>query len=150
MTIHSNEKPFACHLCSKRFKQKRHLKYHQKIHEFKHIDASIDQITYAHYDGASPLTIQNDDEANDSNEPIPIPPFVPGPKLSKYFNFKNMLCYQCKHCPKLFAQKRDLYRHERTHLHMYQCGICQKKFKIEQNLRVHMKTHSLKGNRLFF
>lgn len=136
MTIHSNDKPFVCGLCTKRFKQKRHLKYHQKIHYARTIET--DQIICAYDEDDSPLSLESDESIQELQL-----------KLRESLGCGNMSWYQCTQCPMLFAQKRDLYRHQRIHTPNYQCKLCQKMFKSEKNLREHMQTHVCYGIPLY-
>lgn len=143
LTTHSNEKPFACHLCAKRFKQKRHLKYHQKIHNFKSLSIESGQSIMDSYDELSGLQFAENDESNESYEFDHESAAAAVESKSKgNENHKPTVVFQCNLCPKVYAQKRSLYRHQRTHTPIYPCEICQKKFKIEENLHEHLKAHA--------
>lgn len=129
ITTHSNEKPFGCHLCSKRFKQKRHLKYHQKIHRFDLIDSGIGDIK-----SNKRKSIDNIDIKIEPEEPIDDPVEVMQDQKD---------CFQCDQCPKAFALKRNLRRHQKIHQDEVpvQCEICQKPFQRMRYLNEHMKLH---------
>lgn len=148
MTIHSNEKPFACHLCTKRFKQKRHLQYHQKIHNFKSLSYESGPMIKSNKESFQLQLVEND-ESNESYEfdhetAVNVLQLRSnGKKAIGIENHPQRVLFQCNQCPKVYTQKCNLYRHQRTHTPIYPCKICQKKFKIEQNLQEHMKTHTL-------
>lgn len=140
ITIHSSLRPFACHVCPKSFKQKRHLKYHQKIHNFKSLSIESNPNNEFAQNGES-------NGSYESNQESAVPAVVQLlPKIKKSINtVKNVpsILFQCNQCPKVFTQKCNLYRHQRSHTPVYPCEICQKKFKIEQSLHEHMKTHGV-------
>lgn len=144
ITTHSDEKPFGCNMCPKRFKQKRHLKYHQKIHNFKSIPIELNP------DNEFQLQFLQNDESNesygDTNHEQPTVAQVLMPKIKNPIHTERQtpsILFQCNQCPKVFTQKSNLYRHQRSHTPIYECDICDKKFRIEQNFHEHLESHGV-------
>lgn len=44
MKIHNDEKQHVCSLCSKRFRESRHLRYHLRMHHHMTVETEIDEL----------------------------------------------------------------------------------------------------------
>uniref|UniRef100_A0A6A7FR42 Zinc finger protein 624 n=1 Tax=Hirondellea gigas TaxID=1518452 RepID=A0A6A7FR42_9CRUS len=145
MRIHSGERPFKCHMCSKTFRVKCNLEAHMFVHSGKRdrpFKCTICQNSFGR---------QKDLEAHIRSHKN-IRPFTCN-ECGKAFLYKNNLAmhmkqhfgekeHKCSHCDKAFYRRYNLINHERVHTGQapYTCPICLKPFSQKSNYNVHRKS----------
>ncbi|CAL8407013.1 unnamed protein product [Arctogadus glacialis] len=115
--IHTDEKPYGCDECMKRFSRKGYLKRHMITHYGKK-PYSCDKCTRR---------------------------FLWHCELKLHMTTHSGLKpYRCDQCMKLFSQKCTLKRHMRSHsgVKPYKCDQCTMSFTVKGTLKIHMRTHS--------
>ena len=110
-------KPFACALCGKSFKQKTHLTTHRRIHT-----------------GEKPYVCEICKKA-----------FISSSSLAEHKRVHTgEKPYECEICKKTFSQISNLTEHKRVHTgeKSYECAICKKAFSSNSNLTHHKRVHT--------
>lgn len=108
------EKPFQCHLCSKRFTTQNHLKRHSEVHfGVKRFSCEVCHKTFLRSEN---LNIHK--RMHSGERP-----------------------YECHICFRRFSQPSSLKNHRKTHSDFkeFQCAICMKAFKAKCSLKRHLK-----------
>ena len=109
---------YKCLLCSKTFSQKRSLMYHKRTHLEKKYICSIPGCGKA---------FKRTSSVNEHKIK------VHGDRV-----------YKCTYasCTKMYALRRDLDYHMKSHTDTYSCEICTKSFRDQFNLAHHIKIHT--------
>lgn len=122
MRIHTNERPFTCHICAKQFRDSgglsRHLKdVHAKVKKF-----SCDMCGTSF---ASKATREDHRRTHTGERP-----------------------YVCESCGNTFKSKASLYIHSKLHTDEFPhpCTYCHKKFRRRQEMLAHVTTHTGEKN----
>lgn len=122
MRIHTNERPFTCHVCAKQFRDSgglsRHLKdVHAKVKNF-----SCDMCGKSF---ASKATREDHRRTHTGERP-----------------------YICESCGNTFKSKASLYIHSKLHTDEFPhpCSYCNKKFRRRQEMLAHITTHTGEKN----
>ncbi|CAL8407016.1 unnamed protein product [Arctogadus glacialis] len=116
--IHTDEKPYRCHQCMKRFSRKGYLNRHVMTHSGEK-PYKCDQCMMR-FQRQCDLKIHV--RTHSGEKP-----------------------YKCHQCTKRFSQKGSLKLHMRTHSgeKPYRCYQCTMSFSLNGTLKTHMRTHSL-------
>ena len=110
---------FICHICSKRFTEKRNLTRHAKTHSKTGQTYSC---SYCDKSFARP-DVRNRHEDSHTDQKA----------------------YQCSLCEKTFSRPDMRKRHEESHLNTISCTICGQTFNRQDNLTYHMRTQHGSG-----
>ncbi|XP_065813583.1 zinc finger protein 1035 [Labrus bergylta] len=127
---HTENKPFKCELCGKRFALRRYLKQHERRHSEKFTTQSSDQWA------ENKLKCTQCRIEFDSAE-----------KLSLHMRLhaeKEGGEYRCDMCYKSFSQGSLLKQHQESHVGevVYECTECDKAFAFPHLLEEHQQTHA--------
>ena len=143
MRIHTNDKPYKCHICGQAFIQasnrERHLLVHTNEKRFK-----CDQCDAAYKNKDCLRTHKQAEHSNSVGHKCRI--------CSKKFKYPNSLAthglthtgekpYSCEICGKSFSQSSSLKLHMVTHTRIkaFSCSICQARFTQRGSVTRHMK-----------
>ena len=114
--IHTEEKPFGCSFCEKKYKTKESLRVHiQSIHE-KIIVGNCDQCGKTFQDKRTFINHQ-------------------------FKHHGKVLGYKCKKCDTQFLTANSLDSHSKDVCFKHVCTFCGKMFKLKCNLNMHSLTH---------
>ncbi|GFS88173.1 hypothetical protein NPIL_178271 [Nephila pilipes] len=125
--IHTNDRPFICVVCSKRFTRKEHVLSHMKSH--------IDTLPFECLVCSNRFyTRENCGKFQETFEP------------NAQFEEAS---YHCSMCPFTSLMKHILDKHIQTHSKKYTfvCEVCYKRYQSNRDLEVHHRSHS--GERPF-
>ncbi|XP_069673071.1 zinc finger protein 436-like isoform X23 [Periplaneta americana] len=118
MRIHSDERPYTCHVCGKQFRTPKGLNRHVKeVHDcIKEHNCDICGRSFA-----SKATRDDHRRIHTGERP-----------------------YVCDKCGKTFKTKASLYIHKKNHLDTFpfHCSYCHKKFRRKDGLLLHVTTHT--------
>uniref|UniRef100_A0A1B0CR96 C2h2-type zn-finger protein n=1 Tax=Lutzomyia longipalpis TaxID=7200 RepID=A0A1B0CR96_LUTLO len=119
ITSHSDERPFECAHCGKRFKNKLNLKMHMMIHKTDH-----------------PFKCTFCPEQFPKKDKLDI-------HVRSHTGEKPFLCTICG---KSFTRRGDLNIHVGIHTteRLFECEICKKAYKTKGTLHIHKKSHNPK------
>lgn len=149
--IHTKERPFKCSVCFKDFQQKRYLKSHKCMEEFRLesnsvlSDMQVRKKT-VHQNAERGVVTTRVDALSDIQGGYPPVSTSSDPMSPIPLERKNGC--QCKICLKIFSFPSKLTRHLFVHLDVkpYTCTICRKSFKQTCDLNKHLKIHAENRN----
>lgn len=118
MTIHTDERAYACKTCDKKFRRADHLKVHENYH------AKI-----------KPHICKHCQKTFSRNE-----------HLRRHFasrHMKSTVTFSCTDCDYVAKTSKDLNHHQKSHNDaVFTCKYCDEKFAAKLELTEHVKTHS--------
>jgi KRAB domain-containing zinc finger protein len=154
--LHLPEKPFQCHICSKKLTQKESLKKHLEKHESDHLLKDFDGVCeICSKKFATPSALKIHQAVHSTDKEYQCPHCVK--KFRLIYNMKTHIAkvhvekpYECTIClKKAFTTMEKLDAHREKHFSekkVLPCGICHQTFKTAINLRKHlMKRHNLEN-----
>ncbi|XP_046737503.1 zinc finger protein with KRAB and SCAN domains 8-like [Diprion similis] len=120
--IHTNERPFTCHVCAKQFRDSGGLSRHLKDVHAKLKNFSCDMCGKSF---ASKATREDHRRTHTGERP-----------------------YICESCGNTFKSKASLYIHSKLHTNEFPhpCSYCHKKFRRKQEMLAHISTHTGEKN----
>ncbi|XP_046591738.1 zinc finger protein with KRAB and SCAN domains 8-like isoform X1 [Neodiprion lecontei] len=120
--IHTNERPFTCHVCAKQFRDSGGLSRHLKdVHaKLKNFPCDMCGKSFA-----SKATREDHRRTHTGERP-----------------------YICESCGSTFKSKASLYIHSKLHTNEFPhpCSYCHKKFRRKQEMLAHITTHTGEKN----
>jgi KRAB domain-containing zinc finger protein len=114
---HTDERPFACDKCDKRFSTKHNAQLHRGVHTFsKPFMCDVDGCEVSFTVAGSVL-------------------------MHKRVVHEKVRKYRCEQCDRAYSNSADLNKHRRTHTgeRPYACTECAKKFVQKFHLQVHYR-----------
>ena len=125
LRLHSKEKPFRCHICSKDFARVDDLQIHLRV---KHDSVYRCQKCRKLFTSYADL---KDHEVKHPGS---------GPTHISRSSFQ----YSCRACPETFQTREDRIQHELTHEGPLLCKFCDKTFVSSDSKQEHAKMHEVK------
>ncbi|KAK7026099.1 hypothetical protein SK128_015035 [Halocaridina rubra] len=144
LLIHSNERPFRCSVCMKSFRQKVHLRDHERTHtgerEFEceecgatFVQKSSLRIHEKKHSGVRPFTCELCERSFFENQHL----------VRHMRTHTGEKPYQCETCGQTFSSHRTLKTHKMIHTgeRPYKCEVCGVCFREKATLQKHRAVH---------
>lgn len=148
MRTHTNEKPYQCPSCVKKYKDSGTLKRHIERNHLQHRERRfICENCGKGFYSKSDITIHMRVHTGET-------PYTCSICLSRFTQMSAMLRHKRRHtgskshvcstCGKLFWTKEELKKHHSVHndVRSFECPICNVQFKQKSNIKKHMAIHA--------